>query len=106
MKRMLVAILAALSLSMLAFGALAQQPGRPFGPGPGGRQGAPDGRFQGFDGGRGEHRPREAVWPQRAVDGPGGPHGPGRMSPEERQQLRRDIDAHGRDIYRQERERQ
>lgn len=106
MKRMLVATLAALTLMITAFEAAAQQPGRPFGPGPGGR-GNPDGRFQGFDGGRGEpQRAREAVWPQRGMDGPGGPHGPGRMSPEERQQLRRDIDAHGRDIYRQERERQ
>jgi hypothetical protein len=34
---------------------------------------------------------REASWPQ--------PGGPGRLSPEERRQLRRDINEHGRDIY-------
>ena len=30
---------------------------------------------------------------------------PGQMSPEERRQLRRDIDEHGRDLYKERRER-
>jgi len=30
---------------------------------------------------------------------------PGHMSPEERRQLRRDIDEHGRDLYKERRER-
>ncbi len=34
---------------------------------------------------------REASWPQQG--------GLGRLSPEERRQLRRDINEHGRDIY-------
>lgn len=102
MKRMAAAALAALLMTGV-LEAAAQQPGRPFGPP--GRGG--EGRFSGFDPGRGEpQRARDAVWPQRPPEeGPGGAFGPGRMSPEERQQLRRDINAHGRDIYRHERER-
>jgi hypothetical protein len=42
---------------------------------------------------------REAVWPTRDAHD----QGHGRMSPEERRQLRRDINSHGRDIYRQDR---
>ncbi len=76
--------LLALSLLMAGWPAVAQQPG--------GR------RFE--HGGPGPHqgpmpqRPplREASMPARAPEG--------RMSPEERQQLRRDINNHGRDIYR------
>lgn len=48
---------------------------------------------------------REAAWPQRQrrVEGQE-EHGSGRMSPEERRQLRRDISSHGRDIYREPKE--
>ena len=43
---------------------------------------------------RGEQPPpRQAGWPV------------GQMSPEERRQLRRDIDQHGRDLYKERRER-
>jgi hypothetical protein len=38
---------------------------------------------------------REASWPQQGAAG--------RLSPEERRQLRRDINEHGRDIYGQRR---
>lgn len=52
--------------------------------------------------GRDRDRPptREASWPGRD-----GHDGHGRMSREERQQLRRDINSHGRDIYRKDRDR-
>lgn len=92
MKRMVAAVLAA--VLMMALGAVAQEPPR-----------RPYDRFDRDgrgDGGPGAGRPpaREAAWP-----GPhgseGGPGGHGRMSPEERKQLRRDINAHGRDIYRE-----
>ena len=84
MKRMATAAMAAL-IWMMAWPAVAQQP--PRGPFERDRQEA------------GRNRPpaREAVWPARD-----GHDGHGRMSREERQQLRRDIDSHGRDIYRQD----
>jgi len=48
---------------------------------------------------------RDAAWPQRQRRAEGQEeHGSGRMSPEERRQLRRDISAHGRDIYREPKE--
>jgi len=48
---------------------------------------------------------RDAAWPQRQRRAEGQEdHGSGRMSPEERRQLRRDISVHGRDIYREPRE--
>jgi len=48
---------------------------------------------------------REASWPQRQRRAEGQEEqGGGRMSPEERRQLRRDISAHGRDIYRESKE--
>jgi len=43
---------------------------------------------------------RTAEWPSRADHGE---HGDGRMTPEERRQLRRDINAHGRELYRERR---
>jgi hypothetical protein len=86
MKQLLAAALAA--LMMISVPAAAQQP-----PGPNSRE-RPD-RTE-----RDRERPpgREAVWPTR-----GGQDGHGRMSPQEREQLRRDINTHGRDIYRQDR---
>ena len=82
MKRLVVSILA-LSLLIAGWPAAAQQGGRHFerrGPG------QPQGPMP--------QRPpiREASMPSREPDG--------RMSPAEREQLRRDINSHGRDIYR------
>lgn len=47
---------------------------------------------------------RDANWPQRQRRVEGQEDHGGRMSPEERRQLRRDISAHGRDIYRERKE--
>lgn len=97
MKRMVAAILAAFLMTMgMVQGAAAQEPPRRphdrFD-----REGRGDGSREGMPG-----RPpgREAVW-QGSPHGPDGHGGNGRMSPEERQQLRRDISSHGRDIYRE-----
>ncbi len=57
---------------------------------------------QAGEGDRSRPPARPAVWPP---EGRGGRHGDARMSPEERQQLRRDINAHGREIYRERRRR-
>jgi hypothetical protein len=61
---------------------------------------------QGADGGRpaptGTARPAPKPIPVQQVSGqsPEGPRG-GRMTSEERQQLRRDVNNHGREIYRE-----
>jgi len=86
MKRVAAAMMAA--LMMLAWPAAAQQPPDP-----------PDRDRQTAGRDRDRSPAREASWPGR--DGHDS-HG-GRMSREERQQLRRDINSHGRDIYRQDR---
>ena len=98
MKRMVAAILAAflMTVGMIQSAAAQEPPRRPHdrfdreGRGDGSREGMP-GRPPG----------REAVWQGAPHQGQDGPGGPGRMSPEERQQLRRDISSHGRDIYRE-----
>lgn len=43
---------------------------------------------------------REQSFQRRQEDGQQGEGRPGRLTPEERQQLRRDIREHGRDVYR------
>ncbi|MBM3346785.1 MAG: hypothetical protein FJY55_09875 [Betaproteobacteria bacterium] len=59
---------------------------------------------------RAERPPDNALGPRPADQRGLGPpprqaNWPGQMSPEERRQLRRDIDEHGRDLYRERRER-
>lgn len=85
MKRMMAAALAALMIGLQA-AAAAQQP---------------QGRSDRHDRDRDRERPpaREASWPGRGGQG----HRGESMSPQEREQLRRDINSHGRDIYKQER---
>lgn len=92
MKHFLVAALTA-GLLQAAWPAAAQQPpGQP----PFGR---PDRQDRQDRGDRERPPARDAAWPGRdGHDGQGG-----RMSPQEREQLRRDINSHGRDIYRQDR---
>jgi len=88
MKRLVAAALAAFLL--IALPSVAQQRERE--------------SFDRQEAGRERQRPpaREAAWPGRhAQEGRDG----GRMSPEERQQLRRDINSHGRDIYRDRKDR-
>lgn len=88
MKRMMAAALAALMIS-LPVTAVAQPPQGPYG------------RPDRHDRERDRERPpaRETSWPGREGHGQRGES----MSPQEREQLRRDINSHGRDIYRQER---
>lgn len=96
MKRMVAAILAAFLMVVLAQGAAAQEaPRRPHDRFD--REGRGDGSREGMHG-----RPpgREAVWQGAPHQGQDNHASHGRMSPEERQQLRRDINSHGRDIYR------
>lgn len=85
MKQLAVAMMAV--WMMMVWPATAQQPGSP----------EERDRQQ-----IGRDRPpsRDAVW--RARHGQDEQEG-GRMSREERKQLRRDINSHGRDIYRQDR---
>lgn len=87
MKRMAAAVMVALMMVVMVWPAAAQQP-----------TGVPFDRDQ-HAAGRDRDRPptREASWPGRDSH-----DGHGRMSREERQQLRRDINSHGRDIYRQD----
>ncbi len=97
MNRLMAAVstLCVLGALGVAWLAAAQQPGQRMERGAPGRERVPA---------------REAIWPQRQGQSlaPGqaqqgqDDHGPGgRMSPEERRQLRRDISAHGHDIYRE-----
>src|SRR4051812_34932215 len=90
MMRFMAAALAAFLTTTMP--AAAQQP-----PGPVGRDRPERQERQDAPRDRGERPPpREAAWP--GADG----HGGGRLSPQEREQLRRDINAHGRDIYRRD----
>jgi len=95
MKRLVATVLTLCALCA-AWPAAAQQPGPR-----GERMARPEGAAGGAPA-RERMRPpaREAAWPQRTGQED---HG-GRMSPEERRQLRRDINAHGRDIYRERKE--
>lgn len=101
MKRLLATVFA-LCMLCTAWPAAAQQPGSR-----GERMARPEGGT-GPGPARERVRPpaREAAWPQRPQRAEGqDEHGGtgGRMSPEERRQLRRDISSHGRDIYREPR---
>ena len=89
MKRMAAGVMVALMMMVLP-AAAQQPPGAPF---------DRDRHAAGRDRMPGPSGPptREASWPGRD-----GHDGHGRMSREERQQLRRDIDSHGRDIYRRD----
>ena len=87
-------VLALVLLQAAAGQALAQRPGQRF----------PDGA----DGQGGQARPTPQApaggEPERAREANGAGQGaPGRLSPDQRRQLRRDIGAHGRDIYRERR---
>jgi hypothetical protein len=83
----LIAALCALLLAA-AFPALAQQGGKRVGPGGPGKQRPP------------QQVPASDAGPQhREV------HFEGRMTPEQRRQLRRDVHDHGRDIYHRDRPR-
>ena len=90
----LVATVLTLCALCAAWPAAAQQQG------PGPRMARPDG---GAAPSRERVRPpvREATWPQRPHRAEGQEEPGGGMSPEERRQLRRDINSHGRDIYRE-----
>jgi len=82
------------ALLAAAAGAFAQEPPRPPGPPPG-MSGPPSGPAN----------PPLPVVPPRGNDQVTGRPAawPERMSPEERRQLRRDINEHGREIYRERR---
>lgn len=69
---------------LASYPALAQQ-------GPGGRRFGPAGAAR--------PAPKPAPTQQVSAQSPEGPRG-GRMTSEERQQLRRDVNNHGREIYR------
>jgi len=96
----LLGLLIALSVSFPAFGQEGMQRGKDFAQGrrSGGMHQPMRGQQSLIDAFPGQSTPEQGVAQQRVAG-----QGRERLSPEERQQLRRDINAAGRDIYRRTR---
>jgi hypothetical protein len=98
MKQQMSALVLALALAAPAAFAQPGPPGPGQGQGPREFRGPPPGyegqRREDWHGGRGQDPQRQEQWRQREMEGR-----QQRMSPEDRQDLRRDIRNHGRDVY-------